>query len=706
MKTLPSLALAALSLFAFTLPCEAQKAGQTGQPDPGKAGGNYNGPGDTTPGTGGDPNGGGNEGPRVEDPGFGAPGGSNTGNPYAAGANPLARGGAPGQIPGASTAPPTPITPASRPRTETPNSWQLWWHYNRWAYLDNVPELTSTGSGGFYMGRGEVEDTTQLLRASRTQVQDIVQPALIKTLLQGGRPELEIYALQALAKLRTVTPDPTLGGFADVVPSFLRSGNQDVAEKAILSLGIRGEDRFANWLITILGDEPDGRLLLGRQRVGLRFRAFAAYGLGLLAERTNSPEVRVASYNALIQALWLERVEVQAACLLALGQTPMPIADEYVDGNELFNGRTRVDQVLELLKFFDDPEQSFVARSQAPSAIARLLVDAPESLRNQAIYAFLVATNQHSKESREVQNAAAIALGELGRSGGNAIDDEVLAQLGRVAYKPSADRSTRFLAMTALAKAARRRGIGDEPYGAVAGTRKLFLQNLGRSRGETQAWTALALGILEETAPQRGEIASPDSGHALRKIFGRSRSPEVAGAIAIALGMIRDLEAEELLRERMIDTGTEHVRGYTALALGMIGSPSSVADIERVLTQSTQRPFVVENAAIAMALLGDQAIGTKLFDILSSSSRPKVQASVASAMGWIKDPRPIDDLCEQILDPRKNQTGRAWTAVAIGRICDEDAWPWSSRLSTNALYDVFLPTLIEPQLQNGLLDLP
>ena len=114
----------------------------------------------------------------------------------------------------------------------------------------------------------------------------------------------------------------------------------------------------------------------------------------------------------------------------------------------------------------------------------------------------------------------------------------------------------------------------------------------------------------------------------------------------------------------------------------------------------------IENAAIGLALLGDQETGSRLFSILKKSANPKVQASVASAMGWIKDPRPLLELTQLISDTRRNDTARAWTAVCIGRICDDDEWPWVARLSADVLYDLFLPTLIEPTYQSGLLDLP
>ena len=716
MRSLRRTSLLLLLAGALSVCATAQQAGRSKAPvrDPGGLsgegargpGGGYGGPGDTLPtNPGGGPA---PATPRGLPPGFDPNASFTPGDPYADGYNPLApRVPPPGvDYPGSPTGLTTPPTPASRPSVQLPNSWKLWWHYNRWAHLPDGLKLTTTGSGGFYIGRGVRQSRGPLLHASRAEMQEVVQPALLRALEKGGRPELVIYSLQALAKLRDVQPDEELGGFSDVALRSLKSGNQDVAEKAVLALGVRGEDRFGHWLTNILMDTPEGRAITGRQRIGLRMRSFAAYGLGLLGERTGSPEVRAAIYDTLVRALWLERVEVQAACLVALGFTPMPVDDEFVGNGELFEGRTRVDQVLEMLSFFDDPEQSFVARSQAPTAIAKLLVDAPESLRSRAAYAFLVASGPHSKELREVQNAAVMALGRIGRSGGDPVDDQILDQLERIAYRSNADRSTRYFAMIALAEAAARRGVGEEPYERVEGARRLLLRQLGRARGETQAWTALALGVLEEHASERGELPSPESGKALRQIFQRTRSADVAGAIAIAMGLLRDRESTGVLTDRMIGSGEEHVQGYTALALGMIGAPDSIDDVRRVLTESVSKPFVVEQAAIGLALLGDQGVGARLFEILSKTSRPQVQASVASAMGWIKDPRPLDRLCRQLLEPRRNDMGRAWTSVAIGRICDGDAWPWVGRVSADAQYDVWLPTLIEPGLQNGLLDMP
>lgn len=710
MKASSFLTSAWMASLLLCLPLAAQRTGGSGPPTKPGAGGGWTGPGDTVPnggGSGGGSGGGGSQPPPPQ-PGPSTP----PGPTYADGANPLnPRTPPPGVegLPGSvgEAPPPKPTTP---PRSDTLNTWQTWWHYNRWAHLAvDGSMLADTGSGGFFLGHGEKAQTAPLIRATQNQIRDEVQPALTRVLAHGGAPELEVFALHALAKIRGV---PLLDGepdFLTVSRPYLRSANQYTAEKAILALGIRGDDAYLPLLASVLADSSDGRDLVGRSLVSDRLRAFAAYGLGLLGERTASAAVRAGVYDALMTALPVEREEVQAACLLALGLVPMPTGDEYIEGSaDLFTGRTRADQIVSILSFFKDASQSFDARAMAPNALARLLegTERLPDLRLQVAYALLEASGPMTDEMREVQCAAVIALGQIGHSGEEPIDQEIRSHLERVAYRSSADRSARYLAMIAMAEAATRRGQGQNPFAGLDPTRRVLQRNLARAKGMTLAWTALALGVLEEDAGARGEVASPDSGKALRSALEKARSVEVGGALCIALGLVRDPEASDVLLARLNESGEGYMRGYAALALGMIGVSSAIEPIRQLIASGASQPFAVENAAIALALLGDQETGTRLFGVLDRSANPKVQSSVASAMGWIRDPRPLGDLAAMLADGRRNDTARAWTAVAIGRICDHDRWPWVGRYSVNVQYEVTLPTLLEPIYETGLLDLP
>lgn len=678
--------------------------GNSGGGPGGGSGGTNPGPGDTVPGGG---SGGGNpSGGTAPRPPAAGPVGTPSAPTYGTGANPLAPRIPPpgfGNFPGSPNSNPPPVTPSSPPVVDNPNSWQTWWHYNRWAHL-RAGTVSSSGGDGFYLGHGEKPQTSPLLRVTRNQVRDIIAPTLTAGLLRGGSNEFEVFTLHALAKLRDLESSEGVADFDEVARRVLRNGSQLTAEKAALALGIRGEDRFLPWLSAILADAQMGRELVGRSKIGHRLRAFAAYGLGLLGDRTSDPQVKLKIMAALTESLAVERDEVQAACVFALGLAPLPLPSDSADG--VLTGLTRVDQVKHLLTFFENDQSSFLARSQVPGALARLANGVPESLRSYVAWALLTASGVHSKERREVQNAAVIALGKLGRSGPEPIDQEIRSHLERLASKSGGDRSTRYLATIALAESSARPGGGEEPLVGLATTRKILLRMLDRSRGEALAWTALALGLLEEDAAMRGAVPDPSSGKSLRQLYARSRSSEVSSAIAVALGMLRDQESGEMLVERMRTTGDSLKRSYSALALGMIGFPGAVQPLREVLAVSASQPRVIENTAIALSLLGDQQTGSRLFSLLKKSANPKVQASIASAMGWIKDPRPLLELTRLISDTRRNDTARAWTAVCIGRICDTDDWPWVGRLSVDVLYDVFLPTLIEPTYQSGLLDLP
>ncbi len=678
------------------------------------AGGNYGGPGDTVP-TGGA---GGPRpaiGPAQPGPNLGAPG---------LGPSVPAVGPSAGLL--RPDEGPTTESAGSRPIVANPNSWQLWWFYNRWSYLEfggSAPaRFARTGTGGFYLGSGERMQTSPLLKASQNQIRDAVAPTLLTVLDQGGSNELLIHSLHSLAKLRDLPVDPEAYDFTDAARELLRSGNQDVAEKAVLALGIRGEERFFPWLQDILTESPRAHALIGDTSVGYQLRAFAAYALGLLAERTERPELRLRIYQTLMDALPTERDEVQAACVFSLGLTPLPVLVPDTDGKvtappedleALADSRStvadsthgRIEQVLALLSLFEDASLSYVVRSQIPESLARLLVDAPRSLRDRVSLTLLSAASAHTREPKEVQHAAVIALGSLGNCGDAPLDQEIRKELARVAYKSSADRQTRYFAMIALGEMSARPGRGGDRWAGIETTRKLFLHNLKRSRGQTLCWTALGLGLLERSAPQRGSAPDPQVSKALRLALQNNRSGEVVGALAIALGLVGDAESEHPLVERMVETGETHVRGYCALGLGMIHAYGAVPRVRTILEESTQDPFALERSAISLSLLRDQDTGHRLFEMLEEASNPEVQASIASALGWIQDPRPILGLCTRLRDKTVDDNSRAWAAVALGRICDADDLPWVGRASIRTQYDVNLPTLIEPEFRGGLLDL-
>jgi HEAT repeat protein len=674
-------------------------------------GGTYRGPGDTVP-AGGDPSGGGpgtnpgGPGGPTAPPSPGGPGGN---NPLPNPSGPTNPGQPPpGAIP--SLDPSDIIQPEGKPGVENPDSWQIWWRYNRWDHLETgglIRNLNATtGSSGFFLGRGEKVQTNPILRATRGQIRDAAVPALLDALRADGQTEFVVHSLHALAKCREFgTPDADWD-FDAAVRHYLRSQNQEITENALLALGIRGENKALPRLTAVLLDQSEGRALIGRTRVSYRARAFAAFGLGILAERTPSAEVRGLAARSLMDALQDERTEVQAACVFALGLCAPRTDEAGGDDAATWVEEARTKQVEQLLAFFADREQALLPRSQVPGALARLVHDAPQELRARVATVLLEASGTRSREPKEIQSGAVIALGRIGRSGGTEVDVEILLHLESIILKGSGDRLTRFLASTALAEAARRAGAEDEPYAGMAQARKLFLRQLSRVRGETLAWTALAAGILENGAEERGEVPSSAVAEALRDGLRHNRSAETSGALSLALGLLGDGESQAILLDRMLGAGEATARGYAALALGMLGEQEARDPMRAALEASVLQPFALQQIAIGLSLLGDQETGQRLFQLLENSSSPELQASIAATLGWIKDPRSLDDLAKRLSDERVSTISRAWTAVAIGRICDQDDLPWNGRVAVGVNYDVVFPTLIEPEFSTGLLDLP
>lgn len=669
------------------------------------AGGTYTGPGDTVPG------GGGRAGGAVILPG------SRGGNtpvvqPNAPGPLPVVRPHLPPiGFPGSPFETKPVETPVSRPQVADPTSWQLWWHYNRWQHLELGTARqanASTGSSGYYLGRGEKHQIPPTLRASSEQIRNLVTPALASAVEDGSSADARTFALQALGLLRRVEYwGPGTDSFTTLADSLVSSGNQLIAERGVLALGIHGSPLQFTSLAAILGDEADGRKLTGRSRVGTRIRCFAAYGLGLMGEQSNDPVMRMRIHAALSRAMHAERDDVQAACLLAIGFVPLPWEENRRLGDEIPAGaRTRGEQIMEVLRLYEDPTNWPLVRSQAPSTLARLLDGAPEDLRERVAHALLETITPHTDETRECVNGAVLALGQIGRGGAAPIDVEIREELERVAMHANVDRLSRYLATVALAEASSRAGDGEEPYAGLDHTRKVLLGQLARTRGQALCWTALALGLLEENAAERGDVPSPDVGAALRDLLEFNRSPDVVGAVAVSLGLLKDQECQHDLRMRLRKASEASVVGYTALALGMIGARSAIDEISSALEEAGHKPFALQQTAIALSLLGEQDTGARLFEMLTETSDPEVQASIAAALGWIQDPRPLPDLCQRVLDPDVAETSRAWSSVALGRICDEAAWPWVGRWSVGVNYDVDLPTLLEPEFQTGLLDLP
>jgi len=108
---------------------------------------------------------------------------------------------------------------------------------------------------------------------------------------------------------------------------------------------------------------------------------------------------------------------------------------------------------------------------------------------------------------------------------------------------------------------------------------------------------------------------------------------------------------------------------------------------------------------MGLSLLGDSQAGSVLAAMLIESSSPEVDAAVAAALGWVKDPRPLPALVEHLRE-EESDVARAWVSVALGRIVDTARRPWNAELMISANYDQSPDTLRDVQNGKGVLDYP
>ena len=156
------------------------------------------------------------------------------------------------------------------------NSWQVWWQLNHPRYVGLA---------------GDTKDADR---------RDVAMPALVAALRDDQDSDVLSASLIALGKV--AVDHPNLDVLA-ALRAHLPDGNQDVREAAILALGLSGIRAAAPDLASLLHDERPGRKLIERSKVGERARTFAAYSLGLLAQRTDDPDAADAALAALLLAL-------------------------------------------------------------------------------------------------------------------------------------------------------------------------------------------------------------------------------------------------------------------------------------------------------------------------------------------------------------------------------------------------------------------
>ncbi|MFT4710400.1 MAG: HEAT repeat protein [Planctomycetota bacterium] len=660
-------------------------------------GGTYRGPGDTVPPAAGGGGGGGPASPGT--PGGGSPASPSPGSPGSPGpASPGSPGGGPAgggasATGGGDTGPDLTL-------------WSFWWEFNKDPYINLKDAInaggTTTGSGDWFLGRGEETEARDSMAPSAQDIQNKIVPALLTALENESHNDIVTGSMMALAKIGDETDAEGNSKFAEIFTGFLTDGNQEIAETASIALGILANDASVSILNDLLQDTPAGRKLVGSNEVNNRTRAFSAYGLALVGSRTQEEVIRQSIFASLQSTLESDDSstrDIKVACLIAMGLVPMQKlgydAAEVVEGAEADADAqaqagviTREGQINYLLEYFQNDRNHYNVRAHAPTAVCRLLEGTANETAKEAAADIFLKTLK-SKDKKVVIQSCTLALGQLGDADPDGIDKEIRKALMSVKDTVT-DTQARNFAVIALAQAASRKDSGD-PSSAIKEVSKYFMKELSRGKVAVRPWTAIAIGIFGR---ELGVDAPADLIGALKMQLADERTPLV-GAYAIGAGILGDADFTELLLDKLDNINDSEARGYLCVALGMIRADEAKVPIKEIVDDSSYKPALLQQAAIALGLLGDKGVVDELIDTLQSSKSLSTQAALSAALGFIGDKRSIDPLVELLENKEITDTARGFAAVALGIVADKEDLPWNSKIATDLNYRASTVTLNE-----------
>ena len=656
-------------------------------------GGQYRGPGDTVPpggggGTGGSPGPAGPAGPTSPTPG----------TPFTPG--PMGPGGG------------GTVAPSSGPRTGDTGpdltAWTFWWEFNKEPFLNlksHVHDLgTTTGTDGFYLGRGERQKGKDSLRPSEVQIRQRVVPALQRALEKESNNDILTGCLIALAKIGDTKSEEGDSEFEPLIARFLTHNVQEVRETAAVALGILANDRSVPTLAHLVFDSPEGRKLVDAREVDNRTRAFAAYGLGLIGARTTKETVRLDVVDRLERAIRDDSTrmrDLKVACLVSMGLVPLstitPLANvEKSTDDESPRITCRTEQIDYLLEYLADENQRHLVRAHAPTAVGRLLDGLPpkelETYKPRITKALLERLGRRANDKLEVVQSSILALGMVGDADNDQEDRDIREALAAVP-KDVKDVLARRFALIAMAKVAGNPGGGEKTDEGISEASKFLLTRLGK--GSDVAWAGLGIGVLGRLLNENDNPGSAvgDLTAALRDALREEKSGDKLGALALGAGILRDQESTTILLEKLSKTRDPEARGYIALGLGLMDARPAVEPIQRIVEDSRYRPELLQQAAIALGLLGDKDLVVNLLSMLREAKSLGTQAAIASALGFIGDKRSIDPLVAMLENDDISDRARGFAAVALGIVADKEILPWNSKIAVDLNYTASTQTL-------------
>lgn len=578
------------------------------------------------------------------------------------------------------------------------NSWESWWLYNRDEYLDIkravYEDAPSTGSDVPFLGHGTQVEAPRAAVPTDEQVASLVLPALINAWNKDSSKSVRLACVAALSQIGDNATAAQEKEIAAIIRGSLKSGSRVTAETSAAALGLVGRRELVPSLCEILADTKRGREMVGSSSVPDRTRAFAAYGLAIAAQRDNVVDIRSFAQGRLIAALESDKgskPDLGVACVSALGILGGLAKDSGQDAlqESSTSSGLRAQRLDVLVEMLTDKKVQRIVRAHVPRAIARQLPNDDGDLRERGTMALVKGLDARS---REVRYGCIQALGMIGDCDDDKIDDRVRRELFALAKK--GDLTDRNFARLALGEiAGRSGGPASRAANARGDIQKFLLRDLAGRKNQLRPWAAVSLGVMAHGMREEGETISPSVTSALRMTLKAAKNPTEVGALAIGLGLARDISASDLLVERFENVSNDETRGWIALSLGMIDARHTLPFLREQLGDSLHRPGLMLNSSIALALLGDKSVVEPLVANLVDNKSSIVAASVAQSLAFVGDRRAIAPLIATLDRKDIPDRTRSYAAVALGLVGDRELTPWTRNLSGHLNYMALVDSL-------------
>lgn len=554
-------------------------------------------------------------------------------------------------------------------------SWRVWWGLNSDRYVRTK----------------SVSKVTDIQRSQR------VLPSLKAALDATDNPDINSACLIALGKAAIQHPEFDV---LEVLRTRLKRANLEVREAAVLAMGLTGRSDVFDDLDAIMRNTKAGRKLVDRDKVEDRARTFAAYSLGMLANRSTSTVLKTQVLGSFVAML--EDKSIKDRDLLTGVLNGMRLLGPNKDKRLLW----RATGAIETHQQRRLRDKASAVQSHGLTALAALLGPGDSSAHERAKELMANVLTSRSQETTTYISAI-IALGEIVSPGDKIQMDALL----RAVSRPSDSLMPKF---------------GMIAFGKIGGKvcREQLERTFKRGKRDVRPWAAIGLGLLAyheqdviAANPGTGTAARTTKG-ALAASIGKFLHKEFAGekkemqaAIAIALGLASyKVAAPDLRKLATKYMSNEPLAGPLCLGLAMMEDTASIPLVLDGM-QRIDRPVLFGQAALALSRLDRPDASAKAVATLQAMTRVhpmflRQLAASAQAIGHLRNPKDINSLAAIVGNTKRSKRDIwqvAFAAAALGSVADRDPIGFGTRIAYGMNYTARVQTISNGR--NGILDI-